>query len=185
MPKLKLTKTVVDAAQPEKDPYELRDTIDTGFLAQGHADRPQGLHGGLCRQQRPAPQAGDRPLRRDHRRAGPGHRPRLAGRRPQGQGSECAEERRTPSAHSQGTLRTVHRRLLRAAQQALDGRLPTVATASSTSSPISARSRSPDVTRADISSLMKKMSRAPDERQPGALGRPQDVQHGRGLGPAP
>jgi hypothetical protein len=32
MPKLKLTKTVVDAAQPEKDPYELRDAAIPGFL---------------------------------------------------------------------------------------------------------------------------------------------------------
>ena len=30
MPKLKLTKTVVDAAQPESDPYELRDTLIPG-----------------------------------------------------------------------------------------------------------------------------------------------------------
>lgn len=32
MPKLKLTKTVVDAAQPKSDPYELRDTAIPGFL---------------------------------------------------------------------------------------------------------------------------------------------------------
>lgn len=32
MPKLKLTKTVVDAAQPESDPYELHDTMIPGFL---------------------------------------------------------------------------------------------------------------------------------------------------------
>ncbi len=32
MPKLKLTKTVVDAAQPESDPYEIRDTLIPGFL---------------------------------------------------------------------------------------------------------------------------------------------------------
>ena len=32
MPKLKLTKTVVAAAQPESDPYELRDTMIPGFL---------------------------------------------------------------------------------------------------------------------------------------------------------
>ena len=32
MPKLKLTKTVVDAAQKEEDPYELRDTVIPGFL---------------------------------------------------------------------------------------------------------------------------------------------------------
>ena len=32
MPRLKLTKTVVDAAQAEKDPYELRDTAIPGFL---------------------------------------------------------------------------------------------------------------------------------------------------------
>ena len=32
MPKLKLTKTVVDAAQPQAEPYELRDTIIPGFL---------------------------------------------------------------------------------------------------------------------------------------------------------
>ena len=32
MPRLKLTKTVVDIAQPEKDPYEIRDTAIPGFL---------------------------------------------------------------------------------------------------------------------------------------------------------
>ena len=32
MPKLKLTKTIVDTAQPEKDPYELRDATIPGFL---------------------------------------------------------------------------------------------------------------------------------------------------------
>ena len=32
MPRLKLTKTVVDAAQPKKDPYELRDAAIPGFL---------------------------------------------------------------------------------------------------------------------------------------------------------
>lgn len=32
MPKLKLTKTVVDAARPERTPYELRDTSIPGFL---------------------------------------------------------------------------------------------------------------------------------------------------------
>jgi integrase len=32
MPKLKLTKTLVDAAQPENDPYEIRDTMIPGFL---------------------------------------------------------------------------------------------------------------------------------------------------------
>ena len=32
MPKLKLTKTIVDAAQPKKDPYELRDAAIPGFL---------------------------------------------------------------------------------------------------------------------------------------------------------
>jgi integrase len=32
MPKLKLTKTVVDAAQPDATPYELRDTMIPGFL---------------------------------------------------------------------------------------------------------------------------------------------------------
>lgn len=32
MPRLKLTKTVVDSAQPEKDPYELRDAAIPGFL---------------------------------------------------------------------------------------------------------------------------------------------------------
>ena len=32
MPKLKLTKTVVDAAQKEEEPYELRDTVIPGFL---------------------------------------------------------------------------------------------------------------------------------------------------------
>jgi hypothetical protein len=32
MPKLKLTKTVLDAAQPDNDPYEIRDTIVPGFL---------------------------------------------------------------------------------------------------------------------------------------------------------
>jgi integrase len=32
MPKLKLTKTAADAAQPERAPYELRDTIIPGFL---------------------------------------------------------------------------------------------------------------------------------------------------------
>jgi hypothetical protein len=32
MPRLKLTKTVVDAAQPEKVPYEIRDTTIPGFL---------------------------------------------------------------------------------------------------------------------------------------------------------
>ncbi len=32
MPKLKLTKTVVDAAQKEEAPYELRDTVIPGFL---------------------------------------------------------------------------------------------------------------------------------------------------------
>ncbi|MDP1963678.1 MAG: site-specific integrase [Reyranella sp.] len=32
MPRLKLTKTVVDTAQPEKEPYELRDAAIPGFL---------------------------------------------------------------------------------------------------------------------------------------------------------
>ena len=32
MPRLKLTKTIVDAAQPKKDPYELRDAAIPGFL---------------------------------------------------------------------------------------------------------------------------------------------------------
>ena len=32
MPRLKLTKTVVDTAQPEKDPYKLRDAAIPGFL---------------------------------------------------------------------------------------------------------------------------------------------------------
>jgi len=32
MPRLKLTKTVVETAQPEKDPYELRDAAIPGFL---------------------------------------------------------------------------------------------------------------------------------------------------------
>jgi len=32
MPRLKLTKTVVDSAQPEKEPYELRDAAIPGFL---------------------------------------------------------------------------------------------------------------------------------------------------------
>ena len=32
MPKLKLTKTIVDAAQKEEEPYELRDTVIPGFL---------------------------------------------------------------------------------------------------------------------------------------------------------
>jgi integrase len=32
MPRLKLTKTVADSAQPEKDPYELRDAAIPGFL---------------------------------------------------------------------------------------------------------------------------------------------------------
>ena len=32
MPKLKLTKTAVDAAQPKAEPYELRDTMIPGFL---------------------------------------------------------------------------------------------------------------------------------------------------------
>src|SRR5882762_5124439 len=32
MPRLKLTKTVADSAQPEKDPYELRDAATPGFL---------------------------------------------------------------------------------------------------------------------------------------------------------
>lgn len=32
MPRLKLTKTVVNAAQPEKEPYELRDAAIPGFL---------------------------------------------------------------------------------------------------------------------------------------------------------
>lgn len=32
MPKLKLTKTVADAARPETVPYELRDAIIPGFL---------------------------------------------------------------------------------------------------------------------------------------------------------
>ncbi len=32
MPRLKLTKTIVDAAQVKSDPYELRDTVRPGFL---------------------------------------------------------------------------------------------------------------------------------------------------------
>ena len=32
MARLKLTKTVVETAQPEKDPYELRDAAIPGFL---------------------------------------------------------------------------------------------------------------------------------------------------------
>jgi hypothetical protein len=32
MPRLKLTKTVVETAQPEKEPYELRDAAIPGFL---------------------------------------------------------------------------------------------------------------------------------------------------------
>ena len=32
MPRLKLTKAIVDSAQPEKDPYELRDAAIPGFL---------------------------------------------------------------------------------------------------------------------------------------------------------
>ena len=32
MPRLKLTKTVVETAQPEKEPYEIRDTAIPGFL---------------------------------------------------------------------------------------------------------------------------------------------------------
>ena len=31
MPRLKLTKTIVDTAQPDKDPYELRDAAIPGF----------------------------------------------------------------------------------------------------------------------------------------------------------
>lgn len=32
MPKIKLTKTVVDAARADQEPYELRDTVIPGFL---------------------------------------------------------------------------------------------------------------------------------------------------------
>jgi hypothetical protein len=32
MPKIKLTKTVVDAAMADREPYELRDTVIPGFL---------------------------------------------------------------------------------------------------------------------------------------------------------
>ena len=59
-----------------------------------------GLHGGRCREQRPAPQTSDRPLWRDHGGAGPSDRPGPVGRCPEGQGSECRKRaaRRAPLA---------------------------------------------------------------------------------------
>jgi len=62
MPRLKLTKTVVDSAQPEKEPLRTARRSDTGLPAQSHTEWPQGLHGGPCRQQRSASQASHRPL---------------------------------------------------------------------------------------------------------------------------
>lgn len=44
MPKTKLTKTIVDAATADEDPYELRDTIIPGVLAEGHPDGTQDIH---------------------------------------------------------------------------------------------------------------------------------------------
>lgn len=53
MPKIKLTKTAVDAATPQERDYELRDTTIPGFLVKV-TPRPEDFHGGLCRPQRAA-----------------------------------------------------------------------------------------------------------------------------------
>jgi hypothetical protein len=57
MPKIKLTKTAVDAATPQERDYELRDTTMPGFLGKVTPDRPQDIHGRLCRPQRIASKA--------------------------------------------------------------------------------------------------------------------------------
>jgi hypothetical protein len=56
MPRLKLTKTVVDSAQPDKDPYELRDAAIPGFLLKvtptaltAEGDKPLGFEDGTYR----------------------------------------------------------------------------------------------------------------------------------------
>ncbi len=73
MPKIKLTKTVVDGARPEAKDYEIRDTVTPRIPAEGHAVRTSDLHAGLHRRERPAAKACDRPLRRTDRGAGPRH----------------------------------------------------------------------------------------------------------------
>ena len=51
MAKIKLTKTAVDAAQPQAQVVELRDTVVPGFL-QDYSNWPQGVHAAVPHKRR-------------------------------------------------------------------------------------------------------------------------------------
>ncbi len=57
MAKIKLTKSAVDAAQPQAQAVELRDTLVPGFLCKITPGRPQGVHAPVPDECRRAPQA--------------------------------------------------------------------------------------------------------------------------------
>ena len=79
MPRLKITKTVVDTARPEKEPYELRDAAIPGFLLKvtptGRKLFMVAYVASNGQRRKPA----HRPLWRDHGRAGPRDCPGLVG----------------------------------------------------------------------------------------------------------
>jgi len=183
MPKLKLTKTVADAARAETVPYELRDTIIPGFLLKvtptgrkifmvayvannGQRRKPAiGRFGEITVEQA-------RGIAQDW----------LADVR---KGKDPSVERSV--ARQAPTVKELFERFM---SEYSEGRNKPSTVKSNRGYgkrhiiPILGHLKVPAVTRADISDLMKRMSKA-DKRKPGALGPAQDVQLGGGLGSAP
>ncbi len=97
MAKIKLTKSAVDAAQPQAQPIELRDTLVPGFLCK---ITPAGRKVFMLQYRdecRRAPQAGAGPVRRADRRASP-----LAGAELAGPGSPGRRSGRGQNRGAQG-----------------------------------------------------------------------------------
>lgn len=63
MAKAKLTKSAVDAVQPQAQPVELRDNLVPGFLCKVTPIRSKGVHAAVPHQCRRMPQARSRALR--------------------------------------------------------------------------------------------------------------------------
>jgi hypothetical protein len=184
MPRLKLTKTVVDSAQPEKDPYELRDAAIPGFLRKvtptGRKVFMVAYIANNGQRRKPAiGRFGDITVEEARAIAQDWLADVRKGKDPS---AEKSAARRAP------TVKGLFERFItdysepRNKPSTVDanrsyGKLPII--------PHLGQIKVTDFTRADISSLMKKMARPPAERQSGALGGAQDVQHGGGLGLRP
>ena len=184
MPRLKLTKTVVETAQPEKDPYELRDAAIPGFLLKvtpigrkvfrvayvannGQRRKPAiGRFGEITVEQA-------RAIAQDW----------LADvRKGKDPSAEKSAERQAP------TVKELFERLIADYSQSRNKPSTVEANLGYGRLYIVPPSRPDQGRRRHARGYLEpdeENGENPDECEPGPFGSPQDVQHGGGLGPAP